>query len=109
MTFNTFKERLDIIRNLDIKTDDAVEKFNSNNPFITDAGGVRSDLLADLLWEHLFTLFSAVKEAPYNKIKDFVDYYLYDQNYGGEVTYLDQVFHLDDDKELYDYLVEALV
>ena len=45
MTFNTFKERLDIIRNLDIKIDDAVEKFNSNNPFITDAGGVRSDLL----------------------------------------------------------------
>lgn len=108
MTFQLFKERLDIIRDLDIKTDDAVEKFNSNNPFIADASGVRSDLLADLLWEHLFTLFGAVKEAPYSKIKDFVDYYLYDQNYGGEVTYLDQVFHLDDDKELYDYLVEAL-
>ena len=108
MTFQLFKERLDIIRDLDTKTDDAVEKFNSNNPFIADASGVRSDLLADLLWEHLFTLFGAVKEAPYSKIKDFVDYYLYDQNYGGEVTYLCQVFHLDDDKELYDYLVEAL-
>ena len=108
MTFQLFQERLDIIRDLDIKTDDAVEKFNSNNPFIADASGVRSDLLADLLWEHLFTLFGAVKEAPYSKIKDFVDYYLYDQNYGGEVTYLGQVFHLDDDKELYTYLVEAL-
>lgn len=108
MTFQLFKKRLNVIRDLDVKTDDAVEKFNSNNPFIADAGGVRSDLLADLLWEHLFTLFGAVKEAPYSKIKDFVDYYLYDQNYGGEVTYLDQVFHLDDDKELYDYLVEAL-
>lgn len=64
MTFQLFKKRLDVIRDLDVKTDDAVEKFNSNNPFITDAGGVRSDLLADLLWEHLFTLFSAVKEAP---------------------------------------------
>lgn len=108
MTFQLFQERLDIIRDLDIKIDDAVEKFNQNNTFITDAGGVRSDLLADLLWEHLFTLFGAVKEAPYSKIKDFVDYYLYDQNYGGEVTYLGQVFHLDNDKELYDYLVEAL-
>lgn len=108
MTFNIFKERLNIIRDLDIKTDDAVEKFNSNNPFITDAGGVRSDLLTDLLWEHLFTLFSAVKEAPYKRIKDFVDYYLYDQNYGGEDTYLGQIYHFDDDKELYDYLVEAL-
>lgn len=108
MTFQLFKKRLNVIRDLDIKTDDAVEKFNSNNPFIADASGVRSDFLADLLWEHLFTLFSAVKEAPYNKIKDFIDYYLYDQNYGGEVTYLGQVFHLDDDKELYDYLVEAL-
>ena len=109
MTFQLFKKRLDAIRDLDVKTDDTVEKFNSNNPFIADARGVRSDFLADLLWEHLFTLFSAVKEAPYNKIKDFIDYYLYDQNYGGEVTYLGQVFHLDDDKELYDYLVEALV
>ena len=108
MTFQLFQERLDIIRDLDIKIDDAVEKFNQNNTFITDAGGVRSDLLADLLWEHLFTLFGAVKEAPYSKIKDFVDYYLYDQNYGGEVTYLGQVFHLDNDKELYGYLVEAL-
>lgn len=108
MTFQLFKKRLNVIRDLDVKTDDAVEKFNSNNPFIADAGGVRSNFLADLLWEHLFTLFSAVKEAPYNKIKDFIDYYLYDQNYGGEVTYLGQVFHLDDDKELYDYLVEAL-
>ena len=108
MTFQLFKKRLDIIRDLDVKTDDAVEKFNSNNPFIADAGGVRSDFLADLLWEHLFTLFGAVKEAPYSKIKDFVDYYLYDQNYGGEVTYLGRVFHLNDDKELYDYLVEAL-
>lgn len=108
MTFPIFKERLDIIRDLDIKTDDAVEKFNSNNPFIADAGGVRSDLLADLLWEHLFTLFSAVKEAPYQRIKDIVDYYLYDQNYGGESIYLGQIYHFDNDKELYDYLVEAL-
>lgn len=29
MTFQLFQERLDIIRDLDIKTDDAVEKFNS--------------------------------------------------------------------------------
>lgn len=108
MTFNTFKERLDTIRRLDIQLDDAVEKFNNNNPFMADASGVRSELLSTLIWEHLFTLFSAVKEAPYQKIRDFVDYYLYDQNYGGENTYLGQIYHFDDDKELYDYLVEAL-
>ena len=29
MTFQLFKKRLDVIRDLDVKTDDAVERFNS--------------------------------------------------------------------------------
>ena len=30
MTFQLFKKRLDVIRDLDVKTDDAVKKFNSS-------------------------------------------------------------------------------
>ena len=104
MTFNIFKERLDTIRRLDIQLDDAVEKFNNTNPFMADASGVRSELLSDLIWEHLFTLFAAVREDRLSRLREFVDFYFYHQNYGGLIQVNGEDFHLDDDEQLFNFL-----
>lgn len=104
MTFNTFKERLNTIRRLDIQLDDAVEKVNNNYPFMVATSVTRSELLSDLIWEHLFTLFAAVREDRLARLGEFVDFYFYHQNYGGLIQVNGEDFYLDDDEQLFNYL-----
>lgn len=104
MTFNTFKERLDTIRRLDIQLDDAIEKSNDNNPFMTGVSGTRSELLSDLICEHLFTLFAAVREDRLARLGEFIDFYFCHQNYGGLIQVNGEDFYLDDDEQLFNYL-----
>lgn len=107
MNFTTFKKRLTKIQQLDSQLDEMIDKKLNSDPFIEDGGGVRSPFLSDLIIEHLITLFYGVinnQKFSYNNMKNFVEYYLLDNNYGGEATFGSKRYLLDDYVELYNYV-----
>lgn len=104
MTFDNFKSRLDVIKH-DYKTIQQKAK-EYKNPFFTDLYGVPADWLEDFILHHLFTLFKAVNpEIPDDKAVDVIDYYVFEQNFGGEISFDGKDYDLSVDEKLYEYLL----
>lgn len=104
MTFDNFKSRLDVIRQ-DYETVQQKAK-EYRNPFFTDLYGVPADWLDNLILHHMFTLFKAVNpKIPDDKAVNEIDYYVFEQNFGGEVSFDGRTYDLTVDKDLYGYLL----
>ena len=74
-----------------------------NNPFICDGGGVANDWLLNIVNHSLENLIYAVNpEASFKFIQNTIDYYVWENNFGGIIDGKD----LSDDRLLYDYLKE---
>lgn len=103
--YNLFMSRLQKIIAYDNTLDDTIDSYIEHNPLLCDAAGVRAPFLSHEIIEHLTTLFLAVNPSISEKTMfDFVEYYVYENNYGGTMRIGDVVYHLDYEKELYDYI-----
>lgn len=127
MTKETFKSRLELIKN----QFDLMEKNHSilvqQNPFVEDGWGVPPDWLVQPYLDHLKTLFAAVNEEalcktllsenavgfgvtsekenqPKYVLADLVDYYVWEGNWGGSISVNGKEYHLKNPDELYEYL-----
>lgn len=104
MNFSVFQNRLQIIKDLRKTLEVNFEKF-LNNPFVQDCGGIPAEWLDIMISEHLTTLFMSVNDKSTLDFKDLVDYYLWEQGFGGVIGDNDMEYHLDNDRELYTYLL----
>lgn len=103
--YNLFMSRLQKIIAYDNTLDDTIDSYIENNPLLCDAAGVRAPFLSHEIIEHLTTLFLAVNPSISEETMfDFVEYYVYENNYGGTMRIGDIAYHLDYERELYDYI-----
>ncbi len=107
MTFDIFSKRLKIIKH---DYNEQETKMNtvldSLKILYDDLTGVHQDWLSRIIDNHLATLFMCVnpKLTEEQALKE-VDYYVWENDFDGEVTSDGKTYHLDNDKELYEYIL----
>jgi hypothetical protein len=102
--FPIFNKRINLIKKDYGLIDDSVTKMIDNNPFICDGGGVANDWLLNIVNHSLENLIYAVAPSLKEKaIQDIIDYYVWENNFGGEVDGKD----LSDNRTFYNYIIEA--
>lgn len=107
MTKEQFKQRLSQIKKDYQTLETKLNKVLDNLSILyDDLSGVYQSWLSDLLDNHLITLFLAVNpKAKVSKIKDDVDYYRWEEDFGGEVEVNGTKYNLQNDDELYEYIL----
>lgn len=112
ITFKTFVEILQKIRDTKDDLDIAVSKYISSNPFVDDSNGIASHRLAKIIQLQVETLFIAVlgskfdsqNENQVNALQTLIEYYLWEHNFGGKVTVGALDYDLENDTDLYKYV-----
>lgn len=110
MTLKQFEERIGILKQ-DFKT---IENKNTEflkglSIYVDDATGVPTSWLYDIINNEFTNLVYAINEnAVAEKVKDLIDYYIYEMNFGGEISWEDKkdkyTFDLSNNKSLYEYI-----
>lgn len=114
--FTTFTEILQKIRDTKNDLDVAVSDYVSSNPFVDDSNGITSHRLAKIIQLQVETLFIAVLGNRFdsrnvnqvNALQDLIDYYLWEQDFGGKVTIGYLEYDLENDADLYNYIQTEL-
>lgn len=109
MTFDNFEKRLKIIKSDYSEINEKINKklINDLSIIVEDIQGVSASWLTRIVDNHLVTLFMQVNpELSEEKAKEEVDYYVWEEDFGGEVELFGENFDLSDDKQLYEYLLK---
>lgn len=127
MTLEVFNDRLSIIKahvkQLDKQTEDLIQTLRDT--FIADCGGVPNSWLFDIVTNEFVNLVMAVlpkvkwDSNKIDEVKDFFDYYGYEQEFGGliqtlknpkdENSGIKKSYNLEKIDELFAYIKEALI
>lgn len=109
MTFDNFEKRLKIIKSDYSEINEKINKklINDLSIIVEDIQGVSAAWLTRIVDNHLVTLFMQVNpKLTEEQAKEEVDYYVWEEDFGGEVELLGENFDLSDDKQLYEYLLK---
>lgn len=85
INFEIFEKRLDIIKKEYYKIDKKIKYLlNGLNVILEDVSGVAADWIYNILENELYNFILAVNNNIIElSIKDIIDYYLWDGNFGG--------------------------
>lgn len=109
MTFDNFEKRLKIIKSDYSEIDEKINKklINDLSIIVEDIQGVSASWLTRIVDNHLVTLFMQVNpKLTEEQAKEEVDYYVWEDDFRGEVELFGENFDLSDDKQLYEYLLK---
>lgn len=74
-----------------------------------DLSGVLSTRITKVVDNHLATLFMAVNPLITDKdAYDLVDFYVWEYDFGGEVSIGDKKYNIVDDNQLYDFIADYM-
>lgn len=127
MTLEVFNDRLNIIKEhvkqLDKQTEDLIQTLRST--FIEDCDGVPKSWLFDIVTNEFINLVMAVlpeaewSSSDIDEVKDFFDYYGYEQDFSGRIDTLEdpedpdskvkKTYDLEKVDELFAYINEELL
>lgn len=116
MTQAMFAQRLAEIKSdfqlIDKKVDELVKGLS---PIVEDAAGVPATWLSEMIDHHLETLIYAVNDSLQyepKKVEDFISYYIWEMNFGGEISWTDDKgehkYDLKDPDNVWDYIKAGL-
>ena len=117
INFKTFEKMLEKIKMSLESLQTSVNSYIQNNPFIEDSKGIVHQNLLNLIQDQFNILVIAALGNQYdasNKkhvyaVQDFVEYFLWEEDFGGEITVDDKVFKLSNTEQLYMYIQNNLL
>lgn len=111
MTFETFNERLEIVKKDFNEIEDNTRDFISGlEMFVADVCGVPQSWLLDIVQNELYNLIVAVNpDLKDEAVKEFIDYYMFElDSFQGEIEVDSKKFDLSDNKDVYEYITQEL-
>lgn len=99
-----FNSVIDKIKDLSERLDVAFTKYINGQKWMSDAAGIPNVSLCKMIELPLNIIFRSFTDWNEQKIAEEIDYYMWDNNFGGEIKIEDLKYDLSDSSQLYEYL-----
>lgn len=125
MEFEDFKRGLSVVKNDYQLLEKKCKLFlDGVSSFIDDANGVVAPWLYDIVKNEMKNLVYATAPEKLlgkgsdwkdvdDKVNDFIDYYMFEADFGGDISWTDEDgghrYDLSDDEQLFEYIQKGLV